>query len=118
MFIENVGQFDSDVLFQLPGGDRTIWLADDAIWVPLAGQPAAPFARQAPTGTTTGTTDAWADLLRATCLGGGGWDEGRGMPAGLADPGGLLPFSGHRRAADFGTDAGRRLAVMNLDTFE
>ena len=39
MFIEHVGQFDSDVRLQLPGGDRTIWLADDAIWVRLTGQP-------------------------------------------------------------------------------
>ena len=39
MFIEHVGQFDSDVRLQMPGGDRTIWLADDAIWVRLTGQP-------------------------------------------------------------------------------
>ena len=39
MFIEHVGQFDSDVRLQLPGGDRTIWLADDAIWVRLTGHP-------------------------------------------------------------------------------
>jgi hypothetical protein len=35
LFIENVGQFDPRVRFQVPGGDRTIWLGEDAIWVTL-----------------------------------------------------------------------------------
>jgi hypothetical protein len=45
MFIENVGQFGKGARFQLRGADRTVWLANDAIWVtvlePLAasGQP-------------------------------------------------------------------------------
>jgi hypothetical protein len=33
MFIQNVGQFDERARFQVRGGDRTIWLAEDAIWV-------------------------------------------------------------------------------------
>ena len=32
MFIENVGQFEEGARFQVRGGDRTIWLAEDAIW--------------------------------------------------------------------------------------
>ena len=55
-FIENVGQFDSDVRFQLPGGDRTIWLADDAIWVTLTGQPAEPVAPPRPAGGQVSAT--------------------------------------------------------------
>lgn len=35
MFIENVGQFAEDVRFQVRGGDRTIWLTEDAIWITL-----------------------------------------------------------------------------------
>jgi hypothetical protein len=35
MFIENVGQFDERARFQVHGGDRTIWLAEDAIWVTI-----------------------------------------------------------------------------------
>ena len=31
-FIENVGQFDPRALFQVRGGDATIYLAEDAIW--------------------------------------------------------------------------------------
>jgi hypothetical protein len=33
MFIENVGQFPDGARFQMRGGDRAIWLAEDAIWV-------------------------------------------------------------------------------------
>lgn len=33
MFIQNVGQFDDRALFQVWGGDKTIWLAEDSIWV-------------------------------------------------------------------------------------
>lgn len=33
MFIENVGQFDPAARFLMYGGDRTIWLAQDAVWV-------------------------------------------------------------------------------------
>ncbi|MBI2863898.1 MAG: SBBP repeat-containing protein [Chloroflexi bacterium] len=40
MFVENVGQFDDGVRFQVRGGDRTIWLADDAIWVTIVDRPA------------------------------------------------------------------------------
>lgn len=33
MFIENVGQFPDEARFQVHGGDRTIWLVEDALWV-------------------------------------------------------------------------------------
>jgi hypothetical protein len=33
MFIENVGQFGDGARFQVRGGNGTIWLADDAVWV-------------------------------------------------------------------------------------
>jgi len=33
MFIENVGQFADGACFLVHGGDRTIWLAEDALWV-------------------------------------------------------------------------------------
>jgi hypothetical protein len=34
-FIENVGQFDERARFQLSGGNTTLFLADDALWVTL-----------------------------------------------------------------------------------
>lgn len=37
-FIENVGQFGKAVRFQVSGNDRTIWLAQDAVWVTLLDQ--------------------------------------------------------------------------------
>ncbi len=40
MFIENVGQFATGARFQVRGGDRTIWLAQDGLWVTLLGRPA------------------------------------------------------------------------------
>jgi len=33
MFIENVGQFAGGARFLVHGGDRTVWLAQDALWV-------------------------------------------------------------------------------------
>jgi hypothetical protein len=33
MFIENIGQFGSEARFQVRGGNGTIWLAEDGIWV-------------------------------------------------------------------------------------
>jgi hypothetical protein len=33
MFIENVGQFADGARFLVHGGDRTVWLAQDALWV-------------------------------------------------------------------------------------
>jgi len=38
MFIENVGQFADGTRFQVHGGDRTIWLAGDAVWVTVLEQ--------------------------------------------------------------------------------
>jgi hypothetical protein len=43
MFIENVGQYDDRALFQMRGGDRTIWLTHDGIWVTLWKHPPSPF---------------------------------------------------------------------------
>jgi len=38
MFIENVGQFAEGAHFQARGSDRTIWLAEDAVWVTVLEQ--------------------------------------------------------------------------------
>ena len=38
-FIENVGQFAAGARFQVRGSDRTIWLAQDAIWVTVLERP-------------------------------------------------------------------------------
>lgn len=35
MFIENVGQFDDQVRFQVRSSNGTIWLTEDAIWITL-----------------------------------------------------------------------------------
>ena len=40
MFIENVGQFDDGARFQVRGGDHTIWLAEDALWITVVESPA------------------------------------------------------------------------------
>jgi len=42
MFIQNVGQFDERALFQVRGADRTIWLAEDALWVTVVETPPHP----------------------------------------------------------------------------
>jgi len=38
MFIQNVGQFADGARFQVRGADKTIWLAEDAIWVTMFEQ--------------------------------------------------------------------------------
>jgi hypothetical protein len=43
MFIENVGQFDEGARFQVRGGDSTIWLAEDAIWVTVLEPTPPPY---------------------------------------------------------------------------
>ncbi|MBX3058397.1 MAG: PKD domain-containing protein [Anaerolineae bacterium] len=40
-FIENAGQFAEGARFQARGGNHTLWLADDAIWITVL-EPAAP----------------------------------------------------------------------------
>jgi hypothetical protein len=42
MFIQNVGQFADGARFQVRGGDRTIWLAEDALWVTVVETPPQP----------------------------------------------------------------------------
>ena len=38
MFVENAGQWDEDARFQVWGGPAgTVWLAEDAIWIVVAG---------------------------------------------------------------------------------
>jgi len=59
MFIENVGQFAHGARFQVRGGERTIWLAEDALWVtaletrPQLSHPAYP--REVDTCATLGS---------------------------------------------------------------
>ena len=42
MFIQNIGQFAEGARFQVRGGDRTIWLAEDAIWITVLETPPQP----------------------------------------------------------------------------
>lgn len=42
MFIENVGQFDDKARFQVQGGNGTMWLADDALWITLLAPTESP----------------------------------------------------------------------------
>ena len=44
MFIENVGQFAEGAHFQVLGGDNTMWLAEDALWLTVVERPAADMA--------------------------------------------------------------------------
>ncbi len=41
MFVENVGQFDEGARFQVLGGNATLWLANDALWVTVVEQPSS-----------------------------------------------------------------------------
>lgn len=41
MIIENVGQFDAGARFQVRGGNGTMWLAENAIWVTVPEKPKA-----------------------------------------------------------------------------
>lgn len=38
MFIQNAGQFDDRILFQVHSSDKTIWLTKDGIWITLPKQ--------------------------------------------------------------------------------
>jgi len=42
MFIQNVGQFADGARFQVRGGDKTIWLTEDGIWVTVLEKPPKP----------------------------------------------------------------------------
>jgi len=42
MFIQNLGQFDGRARFQVRGGDKIIWLAEDGIWVTVLEKPSKP----------------------------------------------------------------------------
>ncbi len=43
LFVENVGQFDPRAHFQVRGGDATLWLAEDGLWITLTPSPLAPL---------------------------------------------------------------------------
>jgi len=38
-FIQNIGQFADGARFQVRGGDHTVWLAEDALWVTIVESP-------------------------------------------------------------------------------
>ena len=40
MFIENMGQWEAGARFQMRGGNNTMWLARDAIWITVMKRPA------------------------------------------------------------------------------
>ncbi len=46
MFVENVGQFDSRARFQAHGGNATLHLADDAIWLTVLEHPQGDAAQR------------------------------------------------------------------------
>lgn len=43
MFIQNDGQFGEGARFQVRGGDHTLWLADDGLWVTVLEKPSSPL---------------------------------------------------------------------------
>ena len=47
MFIKNVGQFAEDARFQVRGGGRTMWLAEDGLWVTVM-KPTSPTLALSP----------------------------------------------------------------------
>ena len=50
MFIENVGQFAEGARFQVRGGNGTLWLADDALWITIVEPIAVSDQRSARSG--------------------------------------------------------------------
>lgn len=50
MFIENIGQFDGGARFQVRGGNSTLWLADDALWITILEPMAVSDQRSARSG--------------------------------------------------------------------
>jgi|GEM_PF-2677684 len=58
MFIQNVGQFDERALFQVWGSDKTIWLAEDGIWVTVLEKPSKP---KEPLDSHKFGKEAWAE---------------------------------------------------------
>ena len=40
LFVENVGQFDPRVRFQLRGDDAVLWVTDEALWITVFGSAA------------------------------------------------------------------------------
>jgi hypothetical protein len=58
MFIQNVGQFDERALFQVRGGDKTIWLTEDGIWVTVLEKPPKP---KEPLQSRKFDKEAWAE---------------------------------------------------------
>ena len=57
IFIENAGQFAAGARFQVRGGDLTLWLAEDAIWLTVFNQTAArsPFSPSRSPGEAVGS---------------------------------------------------------------
>ena len=50
MFIENIGQFAEGARFQVRGGNGTLWLTDDALWITIVDPPAVSNQRSARSG--------------------------------------------------------------------
>ena len=77
MFIENVGQFAKGARFQVRGDDRTIWLAEDGIWVTVMEEPYSP----------PGPSDHHLPSLQQRGEMARGWGEIRGVHIKLSFPG-------------------------------
>ena len=58
LFIENVGQFDPQVRFQVWGGEQVLWLTQDGIWLDMAGTDSAGAADHAFTAFLIGSAEA------------------------------------------------------------
>jgi hypothetical protein len=67
MFVENVGQFDEGARFQVRGGNATIYLADDAVWITVVED--APVLQSLPPNPQAGTPSRARRPLARGC----GW---------------------------------------------
>ncbi len=94
MFVENAGQFPEEARFRVYGGDRTLWLAEDAIWVTVMEKPSSP---RPPSPSPSLTLPPPMEEAR-----GGGWrgagDEVQGLNLRLTFPG----ANPHPRLEPFG----------------
>ncbi len=57
LFVENAGQFAEGARFQVRGGDRTIWLAEDGIWITLLETPHPTRCTGCPAGRDSNSSD-------------------------------------------------------------
>ena len=87
MFIQNDGQFGEGAHFQVRGGDRTLWLADDGLWMTELEKPASPLPERPSLTSPPEFGVAGDEGLLPSPTGRGAGGEGKGVHLKLTFPG-------------------------------